>query len=419
MTDSVLGWHTLILTALIIACTIETSTSSKSIASFGVARSQMVNGFGTGAIVGTLRGGSTPQKLAGEGDEDEGGNSEAEDNDDDDSKASISSEPAKLLVKSNWGNPVLDVQVELDAARTRNVASLKKSLSRLLPNRPPILSIQLVSEGSVLDDEMLVDDLFDEDDEDEGEGDDGESAKVLLLNSIPPVDPKFGTELVPRLKVHMEDDAETFTTEELLEAYFLNQVAISRNGQLLDNPEAVSSTTLLRVEMKEKAEQLQEQLKSEIPEEVWQKSMEAVQRSQQKEEFRGQRYRSGKGGARTNLKKSIQHNMNIDWAETIRNCVLFLFFGYFGGRGTVSRQIMLLCAPLCFVLQARPVKMFTKIAFHMLHDPPRVVLSLLPAPEQAILSLDEEEAYVTLYGPRDDDDDDESDDGESDDDGDE
>jgi len=414
MTDSVLGWHTLILISLIIACSIETS-SSKSIGNFGVARSQMVNGFGTRAIE-TLRGGSTPQQLAGEDDEDEEENNDAEDDEEEDSKASISSQPAKLLVKTNWGNPVLDVQVELDAARTRNVASLKKSLSRLLPNRPPMLSIQLVSEGRVLDDEMLVDDLFDEDDEDDEdeEGDNGESSKVLLLNSIPPVDPKFGIELISKLKTHMEDDADTLTTEELLEAYFLNQVAISRNGQLLDNPEAGSSSTLLWVEMKERADQLQEQLKSDVPEEVWQKCMEAVQRSQQKEEFRGQRYRSGKGGARTNLKKSIQHNLNIHWAETIRNCVLFLFFGYFGGRDTISRRLMLLCAPLCFILQARPVKIYMKVLFYMLYNPPRIILSLLPAPEQTMLSLDEDEAYVTLYGPRDDNE--EADDDETDDD---
>lgn len=77
---------------------------------------------------------------------------------------------------------------------------------------------------------------------------------------------------------------------------------------------------------------------------------------------------------------------------------------------------MLLGAPLCFILQARPVKIFTKIAFYMLYDPPSFVLSLLPAPEQTILSLNEDEDYVTLYGPRDVDDEEVDDDEESDDD---
>ena len=54
-----------------------------------------------------------------------------------------------------------------------------------------------------------------------------------------------------------------------------------------------------------------EELKSQVPEDVWAASLEPVQKSHNTEERRGQRYRSGKGGARTSLKKSIQRNMNI------------------------------------------------------------------------------------------------------------
>ncbi|CAJ1952356.1 unnamed protein product [Cylindrotheca closterium] len=404
MRNSLAGWRTLILIALIIACSLKTS-SCKPVASFGVPRAQVINRFGRSqSSFETLRGGSTAPQFP---DEEDGEDEEEEEEDDAnemeeekvDSKTSISAKPVRLLVQTNWGNPVIDLQVELNAKRDRNVASLKKSLSRLLPGRPPIVSLQLVSEGRVLDDEMLVDELFDDEDEDEDEEEE-ETSKTLLLNSIPPVDPKFALELVPKLKAHMEDDEDTLTTEELLDAYFLNQVAIARNGQLLDNPEAGSSTAVLKFEMKEKADALQEQLKVDVPEEVWQKSLESVQRNRQTEEFRGQRYRSGKGGARTNLKKSIQHNLNIDWGETIRNFLLFLFFGYFGGKATISRRLMLLCAPLCFILQARPVKILAKVLFYMFHNPPGIVLSLLPAPQQTMLSMDEDEAYVALYGHR-------------------
>lgn len=64
----------------------------------------------------------------------------------------------------------------------------------------------------------------------------------------------------------------------------------------------------------------------------------------------------------------------------------------------MSRYLMLLGAPLCFVLQARPVKMWSKILFYLLADPPGIVLSLLPAPQQAILSMDVDKAYAALYG---------------------
>lgn len=87
-----------------------------------------------------------------------------------------------------------------------------------------------------------------------------------------------------------------------------------------------------------------------------------------------------------------------NWAESIRNFLLFLFFGFFGGRSTVSRNLLLLCAPLSFVLQARPVKIVLKQAFYALSNPPSIFLSLLPAPQQTLLSFDMSKAYQELYG---------------------
>jgi hypothetical protein len=60
---------------------------------------------------------------------------------------------------------------------------------------------------------------------------------------------------------------------------------------------------------------------------------------------------------------------------------------------------MLWGAPLCFVLQARPVKLWSKIAFYMISNPPGIVSSLLPAPQQAILNADIEKSYAALYRP--------------------
>jgi hypothetical protein len=60
---------------------------------------------------------------------------------------------------------------------------------------------------------------------------------------------------------------------------------------------------------------------------------------------------------------------------------------------------MLWGAPLCFILQARPVKIWSKQLFYMCSFPPGVVLSLLPAPQQAILNMDMEKAHAALYAP--------------------
>ena len=59
---------------------------------------------------------------------------------------------------------------------------------------------------------------------------------------------------------------------------------------------------------------------------------------------------------------------------------------------------MYLGAPLCFVLQARPVKIAMKQLFYTVGKPPAILLSLLPAPQQAIMSLNYDAAMIDLYG---------------------
>jgi hypothetical protein len=226
----------------------------------------------------------------------------------------VSNVPARLLVQTNLGNSVLDHRLELTSKRSKNIADLKKSISRLLPGRPPLLGLELVYEGRIVHDDMLISELYDDEEEEDIDADDDgenqESFKVLTLNSVPPVDPKFGVELTPKLKSHLEDDEDTLTTEEILDAFFLNQAAMAQNARLLNDPMA-SSSPLLRLEIQEQAKQLKEKFRSEVPEDVWESSMQAIKRDHAVEEIRGQRYRSGKGGARTSLKKSIQTNLNI------------------------------------------------------------------------------------------------------------
>ena len=53
---------------------------------------------------------------------------------------------------------------------------------------------------------------------------------------------------------------------------------------------------------------------------------------------------------------------------------------------------------MCFVLQARPMKIAMKQLFYTAGRPPAIFLSLLPAPQQAIMSLDYGKAVEDLYG---------------------
>lgn len=65
----------------------------------------------------------------------------------------------------------------------------------------------------------------------------------------------------------------------------------------------------------------------------------------------------------------------------------------------MSRVLLLLGAPLCFIIQARPVKLFmAECMYILLKDPPAFILSLLPAPQQVMLNLSDKECMKLIYG---------------------
>ena len=111
------------------------------------------------------------------------------------------------------------------------------------------------------------------------------------------------------------------------------------------------------------------------------------------------------------------------WPDTIRNTLLFLFFGHFGAKSQSSRLLMMSMAPLCFLLQFRPIKILIKQLFYAIGKPPAILLSLLPAPQQKIMGLDTGLYMRDIYGeddenhlgvPVDDDDDNDNDDNDDD-----
>jgi len=380
----------------------------------------------THIIFASLRGGSIVEGID---EEDDSGNNEDEDDDDDEETttkvtkktSSIASMgTVQLFISTNWGNSVIDHKVELNSKRTKTIADLKKSLSKQLPGRPPMLALDLVYEGRILDEETLMEELFEDEDEDEDDDDDedeeeedNEPHRKLTLNIVPPVDPKFMTELGPKLMFYSDDvdddnnfiinsatDIDSLTTTTLIDAYYLNQVAMSLNAHLLADPNTPSSP-YTRLESIEQGRQLRDELCAQIGPEKWEKLMKVTtekSRNDNKEEWRGERYRSGKGGVTTQLKTTLQTNLNVNWTDAIKNFLLFLFFGYFGGKNSFSRHLLLWGAPLSFALQARPVKMWFKVIFYMLSNPPSILLSFLPAPQQAILSVDLKSSCVALYG---------------------
>jgi hypothetical protein len=226
--------------------------------------------------------------------------------------------PVRLVCSTNLGNSLIDQKIELTPRRTRTIAEIKKNLSKQLPGKPPVRTLELVYEGRALSDEMLVDELFEDADEEDDDGEDRDEAedeitRTVILNIVPPVNPKFLVELAPKLKAGADgDEKDQIGTEELIDAYFLNQVAVSRNMQLLTSPN-MKLPPSMRLEMEEEAKQLKEQLRLQTPSDKWEKSLRYTQKdaAESKAQWKGERYRSGKGGLTIQMKKSLQTNFNV------------------------------------------------------------------------------------------------------------
>lgn len=203
---------------------------------------------------------------------------------------------ATVVFRTNIGSNLVDISsMELLVSRSRTVESVKQTLSRMLPGRPPVECLAIMADGMVLDDdEILLDSVLDDDDDDDEE--DGEPT-VLLLNMIPPVDPKFAAALGST----MQD----MSTSELLDSYTANAAAMSAS--------TTDDTTMISTRIRQDAHDMREQLLSDCgfsASVVESLSSEAA--ATESTARRGQRYRAtGGGGARTNLKRIIQTNLNI------------------------------------------------------------------------------------------------------------
>jgi len=352
--------------------------------------------------------------------EDSDESDDSTDDDDDETKsATTAAPPVAVTLKTATGSKLLDQSIELPTVhRSRDVASLKLSVSRQLPSRPPVAAIQLTLHGKILDDSVLVDDLLeDEEDEDEDDSANEEEGLVLQLDMIPTVDPKFIYELDQKIQ--------DMTAAELLEAYSVNEAAVYQNTALLmkeEQQQQQQQQTLqdgddepvqqqqpaepVNIQIWEQAARIRQDLENTLlqtphAQELLADPLAPSARHQHAVvEVKGQRVRRpGTTGVKGSWKRVIQHNLNVDWPVTIRHFLCFLFFGFFGGRTATSRAILLLGAPSIFVLQVRPVKLWLRQAIYTVLDhPPSIFLSLLPAPQQAILSLNVDKAMQTVYG---------------------
>jgi hypothetical protein len=364
-------------------------------------------------------------------DETETDNGEESEDDDDDAESDTPAAPppaapVTILVRTAMGVGLLDQRVELQNVQGhRTVASLKESVRRQLPGKPPVALLQLIHEGVILADDELVTDLVEDeeehDEEDEHEDDDDVPALVLTLDMVPPVDPNFMSQLD-------ESALDEMTTADLLQAFCANEAALLYNGAALqqeaqpppraleevkegdmDDDEDVvprSRTAAPRVSLtlRTQAARLQEDLQATVLSSASAQTVLAETRTPLQVRQAAATQRRGQrtvrtGGRTTFLKQQIQRQFNVAWGDSLRYCILFVLFGHFGGRTPLARAILLLGAPSVFILQARVVKVALKrFLYTLLDHPPGILLSLLPAPQQVLLNLQPREAMELLYG---------------------
>ncbi|GAX28963.1 hypothetical protein FisN_1Hh040 [Fistulifera solaris] len=334
-------------------------------------------------------------------------------------KSPASQKAVTVTVQTATGFKVLDHSLELNANRSRDIASLKETIRRQLPSKPPVSTMELIWRGKRLPDTTIVDDLIEDEDDDEEDDEmdeDNAFGLVLQLDMVPPIDPKF----LPQL----QQEIPHWTTAQLLEAYAANEAALYQNAASLfpsrstassdDSDEEIevqpsNDSSLISEQIRQQAERIQAQWKTELLTSSKAQNLladpmaPAEQSGLMITQTRGERVRQvAVAGVKTSIKLQLQRQFNIDWEASIRSFCLFLFFGWFGGRTPASRAILLLGAPAVFVLQARQVQLLIKqMLYFLLLKPPSIVLSLLPAPQQQILvvATKSDKAMESIYGP--------------------
>ena len=365
------------------------------------------------------------------------------------STSSTSLVPVTIRVQTNTGSAWIDdrsiIELPLVNPQKRTILSLQQSIQRQLASnsrhKPPLSAIRLVYQGQIVTqhpEQYLADILDDEDDDDDHDDDEtshddnGTKSIQMIMDLIPPVvvDDFHTVEWADRTTA---DLLLAYTTNEACIFYNTQQIQQLRNQHNRNNKEeeeeddetengdhnkeiGTNHVPLMSVQIRERAQEIQRDLVDTLlqspsyrkllsdPETPHQKELRALSLSSSSSSFmneiRGERVRHlGISGIRGNVRRVIQHQFNIEnWNTALKHCLLFLFFGYFGGRTNVSRTILFMGAPVMILLQARFVKLYLRqLLFTVLYHPPSIVLSLLPAPQQAILSLNMADAMKRIY----------------------
>ncbi|CEM17537.1 unnamed protein product [Vitrella brassicaformis CCMP3155] len=335
----------------------------------------------------------------------------------------------RLVVTTASGSRYLDhKQLITLSPHDTLVRSLKAAIEQSYPGKPPATLQRLfVGSQALKDDDMDLADVIDDLSADE--------PATVLLDMVPPVDQTQGKMVVSKMN---EEEKRAALSAHLAALQYY--AALWRRASGADSGEDVSDTDGLGDELKgdessgvmliarfrDTYRALEEAMEQQhMTKQKKARPPTSPEGSQQNEEGEStdhptappplqafpeavvhypRRPRSLQG----RLHRFVQLNLDIHWASTIRLAALLLVLWRFGPSGGSSsgstpseeqkRRLFLMCVPLVFLVQSRPVKFLAKLLFNLI--PPSSywdgVASLLPAPQQELLTFNQDKFVERL-----------------------
>ncbi|CAM9224603.1 unnamed protein product [Discosporangium mesarthrocarpum] len=101
--------------------------------------------------------------------------------------------------------------------------------------------------------------------------------------------------------------------------------------------------------------------------------------------------------------RPLAKRLDVNWAQSVRVAVFIFVCARFGSQGALREVTTALLIPLVFVAQTRWARVMRKTIWGVIPlvpGLPQLIVGFLQAPEQVLLTLDEDQYVMNLYGPR-------------------
>ncbi|CAM9171216.1 unnamed protein product [Scytosiphon promiscuus] len=276
----------------------------------------------------------------------------------------------KVLVSTTKISSFIDARGEIAAQSDWTVGRLKEELEKKFPGNIPA-SVQRLFKGTqLLPSSMTL--------EEASEG--AEGPLSLILDNAPPID---SSRFDPDTAVPSRRDGQVEAFSASIggdDDGSFSRLKCIRRAQRADDPELTRS-----VKMKADFENTQALL---------QRTLDEVPDTgvEEQETF----------GIFHETLRPLAHRLDVNWMQSLQQAVFIFVCAQFGASGAIRRGVTLMLIPMIFLAQTRTARVGAKLARNLVAEVPvltQLILGLLQAPTQVIMSTDTEAYTRDLYGP--------------------